>query len=468
MAARLALTGMAAFLLLGMLAAESGTARAAAAESARKEALHAVLIRHVDVWDGESDAVKRDQSVLVRGRLIEAVGPSLDTPEGAAVIDGRGHTLIPGLSDAHRHFMLNLSLEELRNVQWGYPAARAVKAAEATLMMGFTTIRDMGGPVFGLKKVIDEGTFPGPRIYPSGAMVSQTAGHGDLREKTELDHRFTGGTADWFQLSGWSYVVDGRPEVLHAVRENLRQGAAQIKIMAGGGITSSSDPLHTVQFTEDELRAGVEAASDWGTYVAVHAYNSESVLRALRAGVKSIEHGQLMDEEAMRAIKEHDAFLVPQVYWVERDPASARHPDKFLEAQRGVVREMDMARQYGVKVAFGTDVFGPLGIEPMALKEFTARARWFAPMDILRQATSINGQLFALSGDLNPYPEGPLGVIQPGAYADLLIYDGNPLEDISVVARPDQTLKVIMKDGVLYKNELDDASGPAGGTEATL
>lgn len=458
---------MAAVLLLGALAGEKGTAFAAGGEPAGNAAsAPTVLIRHVDVWDGESDAVRRDQCVLVRGPLIEAVGPALDAPLGSAVIDGQGHTLIPGLSDAHRHLMINLSLEELRNVQWGYPAARAVKSAEVTLMMGFTTVRDMGGPVFGLQKVIDDGTFAGPRIYPSGAMVSQTAGHGDLRERTELDHRFTGGTADWFQLSGWSYIVDGRPEVLHAVRENLRQGATQIKMMAGGGITSPSDPLHTVQFTEEELRAGVEAASDWGTYVAVHAYNSTSILRALEAGVKSIEHGQLMDEAAMRSIKEHDAFLVPQVYWVERDPATARNPDKFLEAQRGVVREMELARQYGVKLAFGTDVFGPLGIEPMALKEFTARAHWFAPVDILRQATSVNGQLFALSGDLNPYPEGPLGVIQPGAYADLLIYDGNPLDDISVVTRPDQTLKLIMKGGVVYKNTLGEEAAPAGSAAA--
>mgnify|MGYP000414661588 FL=1 len=156
----------------------------------------------------------------------------------------------------------------------------------------------------------------------------------------------------------------------------------------------------------------------------------------------------------MRAIKEHDAFLVPQAYWVYRDPYTARHPDKFLEVQRGTQHEMDLAKEYDVTVAFGTDVFGSLGIESAALQEFTARARWYAPVDILRQATSINGRLFALSGALNPYPDGPLGVIRPGAYADLLIYDGNPLEDIAVLTRPEETLKLVMKDGVIYKNEL--------------
>ena len=336
----------------------------------------------------------------------------------------------------------------------GSQSARAVRAAEDTLLMGFTTVRDMGGPVMGLKRAIDEGIVPGPRIYPSGAMISQTSGHGDLRPRSELDHHLTGGSADIFQLTGWSFIVNGRAEVLRAVRENLRQGVAQIKMMAGGGITSPNDPLNTVQFTEDELRAGVEAATDWGTYVAVHAYTPESIMRSLAAGARSVEHGQLADATAMRAIKEHDAFLVPQAYWVYRDPYTARHPDKFLEVQRGTQHEMDLAKEYDVTVAFGTDVFGSLGIESAALQEFTARARWYAPVDILRQATSINGRLFALSGALNPYPDGPLGVIRPGAYADLLIYDGNPLEDIAVLTRPEETLKLVMKDGVIYKNEL--------------
>lgn len=413
-----------------------------------------VLIRDVAVWDGESDHALLHQDVLVRGRLIEAVGTNLVLEDGAVLIDGGGRTLIPGLSDAHRHLMLNLPPADLLNASRAYPAARAVRAAQDILLMGFTTVRDMGGPVMGIKQAIDEGIVPGPRIYASGAMLSQTSGHGDLRPRSELDHHLTGGSADIFQLTGWYFVVNGRTEVLRAVRENLRQGVAQIKMMAGGGITSPNDPLNTVQFTADELRAGVQAATDWGTYVAVHAYTPESILRSLAAGVKSIEHGQLADAEAMRAIKEHGAFLVPQAYWVYRDPYSAQHPDKFLEVQRGTEHEMDLAQQYGVTVAFGTDVFGSLGIEAAALKEFTARTRWYAPVDILRQATSINARLFALSGALNPYPEGALGVIRPGAYADLLIYDGNPLEDITVLTRPEETLKLVMKDGVVYKNEL--------------
>ena len=416
----------------------------------------AVLIRDVAVWDGESEQALPHQDVLIRGRFIEAVGPNLAPADAADAerIDGGAPTLIPGLSDAHRHLMLNLPPAEFLNAPWAYPTARAVRAAEDTLLMGFTTVRDMGGPVMGLKRAIDEGIVPGPRIYPSGAMISQTSGHGDLRPRSELDHHLTGGSADIFQLTGWSFIVNGRAEVLRAVRENLRQGVAQIKMMAGGGITSPNDPLNTVQFTEDELRAGVEAATDWGTYVAVHAYTPESIMRSLAAGARSVEHGQLADATAMRAIKEHDAFLVPQAYWVYRDPYTARHPDKFLEVQRGTQHEMDLAKEYDVTVAFGTDVFGSLGIESAALQEFTARARWYAPVDILRQATSINGRLFALSGALNPYPDGPLGVIRPGAYADLLIYDGNPLEDIAVLTRPEETLKLVMKDGVIYKNEL--------------
>lgn len=423
-----------------------------------------VLIRHVHVWDGVSDGLDPDRGVLVRGRMVEAVGPDEElaarvlagAEEGIRVLDGGGRVLMPGLSDAHRHLMLNLGPEELLEAPWAWPAARAVRAAHDILMMGFTAVRDMGGPVQGLKRAIDEGTVPGPRIYPSGAMISQTSGHGDLRPRSELSHHLTGGSADLFQLTGWFLLADGRPEVLRSARENLRQGACQLKMMAGGGVASSHDPLFTVQFTEDELKAGVEAAADWGTYVAVHAYNSRSILRALRAGVRSIEHGQLADDEAMRAIGESGAFLVPQAWWLDRDPATARHPDKLREVQRGVEQEMELARKYGVLLGFGTDVFGSLGTEREALKEFTARTRWFRPVEILRQATSLNARLFALCGPLNPYPEGEWGVVRAGSYADLLVYDGNPLDDIGIVTRPEETLLMIMKDGVLYRNRLEE------------
>lgn len=414
-----------------------------------------IIITNVNVWDGIGNSLKNNYQVLIVGNHIKQVALRVTIPAGAKIIDGKGNTLIPGLSDAHLHLMFTMPMDKAyNNANWAYLAIRATKMAEQFLMQGFTTIRDMGGPVQGLKRAIDEGLIPGPRIYPSGAIISQTAGHGDMRNPNDMNPHWTGNNANFFQLQGWSYIVDGRSEILNAVRENFRHGATQVKMMAGGGITSKSDPIHTIQFTQEELEAGVQAASDWGTYVGVHVYTPAAIIRALNAGVKSIEHGQLINEEAMKMIKEKDAFLVPQSYWTMRDPATSSNPQKFLEVRKGAENEMNLAKKYGVKVAFGSDVFGNLGIAPQSMAEFTSRVRWYTPVEVLKQATSLNAELFALSGKLNPYPDGELGVIKEGAYADLLIYEGNPLQDIQVVVDFQKNLKFIMKDGKIYKNEL--------------
>lgn len=415
----------------------------------------AVVFINVNVWDGLSDSLVKNIQVVVVGNRIRQVGSGVTLPGGAKIIDGKGGTLIPGLSDAHVHLMFNRPMDQIYNaLPMAYLAVGAAKSAENFLQQGFTTVRDMGGPVSGVKRAIDEGMIPGPRIYPSEALISQTCGHGDMRNPNEIDTHLSGNCASAFELLGWSYLADGRPEVLNAVRENLRHGASQIKMMAGGGIATNYDPLHTVQFTEDELKAGVEAASDWGTYVAVHVYHPEGIMRALNAGVKTIEHGHLINDTAMMMIRDKGAYLVPQSYWVLMSDSMSNHPAKFREAQEGAIHEMELAKKYGVKLGFGTDVFGYPGVEKDALKEFIARTQWFTPVEVLKQATSGNAEIFALSGRLNPYPEGPLGVIQEGAYADLLIYDGNPLEDLQLVVDYPAHLKLIMKDGKIYKNEL--------------
>lgn len=413
-------------------------------------------ITNVKVWDGHADKAVENCTVVVRGNLVSEVGPDVKVPAGAMVIDGKGGTLIPGLSDAHLHLMFNAPMNRMYNdYHWAYAAARAVKMAENFLMLGFTTIRDMGGPVFGIKNAIDEGLFPGPRIYPSGALVSQTSGHGDMRNPNEMDRHIRSNVGAPYELLGWSYLVDGVPSVLNGVRDNLRHGSSQIKMMAGGGIATRYDPLESLQFTEEELRAGVKAATDWGTYVGVHVYTAEGIERALRAGAKTIEHGQLADEKAIKMIADSGAWLVPQSYWTMMDANTySNHPAKFRQAQEGAVREMELAKKYNVKLGYGTDTFGELGIEPQALLEFKSRARWYTPVEILRQATSNNAEIFAMSGLVNPYTEGKLGVIEPGAYADLLVYNENPLEDILVVTRPEETLVLLMKDGKLYKNLL--------------
>lgn len=421
---------------------------------AQNKADSIVVIRNVTVWDGINDTPTPNSQVLIVHQLIKEVGRAVTVPKGATVIDGKGQMLIPGLTDAHLHLMLNVSMTQANNTaHLGYASIRGAKSAQAYLMMGFTTIRDMGGPVFGIKQAIDEGTIPGPRIYPSGAFISQTSGHGDLRNKKDLNPNWSGSINGAAQLEGWGYLADGRPQVLNAVRENLRQGATQIKIMAGGGVSTFFDPIHTIQYTPDELAAGVEAASDWGTYVSVHAYQGDAIKRALNAGAKCIEHGHLIDEEAMKLLKEKDAFLVPQSNWADIPLVASPTMHKLKQVQEGAIREMDLAKKYDVKVAFGTDNFGNIGIEHRTFNEFTSRVRWYKPVEVLKQATSLNAQLFAMTGKLNPYPM-PLGVIKPGAYADLLIYAGNPLENIEIITKPDQNLKLIMKDGQIYKNTL--------------
>lgn len=419
-----------------------------------------ILIQNVNVWNGIEETLQSNYDVLVVDNLIQKVDQNIPATDGATLIDGKGKTLIPGLSDAHVHLAMTLGIRELRNsAHWMYTSARAVKAAENFLLLGFTTVRDVGGPVIGLKRAIDEGIVEGPRIYPSGAFISQTSGHGDLRNPTEPHHYWSDAALHPMDAQGWSFVVDGVAEVLKASRENLKNGATQLKVMAGGGVGSDFDPIHSVQFTTEELQAAVQAAKDWDTYVTVHVYNTKGIMRALNAGVKCIEHGHLINEEAMQLLKEKEAWLVPQSWWTMRpepDPATtpAHRIKKMQQVKSGAVQEMELAKKYKVNIAYGTDAFGPVGGEHSALMEFTSRKRWFTSLEILKQATSENARLFALSGKINPYTEGQLGVIQKGAYADLLIYEGNPLEDVEVIVNYKENLKLIMKDGKIIKNEL--------------
>ena len=427
-------------------------------------AQNSTLIKNVSVWDGTSDTLEKNMNVLIEDNLIKLVSKKISEPQGTTIIDAGGKTLIPGLSDVHVHLSANMSSSEARNdAHWMYTALRTAKAAENFLSLGFTTVRDLGGPVFGLKRAVDEGLVPGPRIYPSGAYISHTSGHGDMRRGNEPSVHLSGGQMHPADLLGWSFVVDGVPEVLKATRENLRKGATQIKVMAGGGIASDFDPIHSVQFTFEELEAAVQAAADWDTYVAVHIYESKGAIRALNAGVKCLDHGHLLNEEVVKLIKEKDAWLVPQAFWTDTPasfwvPGEDTIPEALNKKIKPVLEGTDtvfkLAKKYDINVGFGSDAYGDLGYESYALKEFTTRTAWYSPLEILKQATSGNARLLSLSGKINPYTEGKLGVIKTGAYADLLIYEGNPLEDIEIVADPEKNLKLIMKDGKIFKNEL--------------
>ena len=424
------------------------------------------LIKNVHVWDGTSNQLNKNMDVLIEDNLIKQVAKNISVPNGAKVIDGGGKTLIPGLSDVHVHLSATMSGSELRNnAHWMYTSIRTAKAAENFLMLGFTTVRDLGGPVFGIKRAVDEGLIPGPRIYPSGAYISQTSGHGDFRNANEPSVQLSGGQMYPSDFLGWSFVVDGVAEVLKASRENLRKGATQLKVMAGGGIASDFDPIHSVQFTSEELEAAVQAAADWDTYVAVHIYESEGAIRSLNAGVKCLDHGHLINEETVKLIKEKNAWLVPQAFWTETPasfwvPGKDEIPEPLMKKIKPVLEGTDnvfkLAKKYDINVGFGSDAYGDLGYESYALTEFSTRTKWYSPLEVLKQATTENAKLLSLSGKLNPYTEGKLGVIKEGAYADLLIYDGNPLEDIQVIVNHKENLKLIMKDGKVYKNELTE------------
>ncbi len=417
------------------------------------------LIRNVSVWNGTDDHATAGQYVLIEGNLIKSIGDTPPPDTTATVIDGHGRILMPGIIDAHTHLALPVSPAKLYTEDPGYVAALSVKAAQITLMHGWTTVRDIGGPSQGLAKAIDEGVVPGPRIYTSAMTITQTSGHGDFRELNDLHPNMGGGNADAIQQR-YSLIADGPAEVTRAVRESLRHGATAIKVMAGGGISSQYDPIDTNQYSVAELRAAVEAAEQWHTYVAVHAYTDEAVRDALEAGVKVIEHGHLMSDDTLKLLKAKGAFLSSQSFGFVRQfikPGRSRsgRAGKARQVMEGTDHLMSTARKLGIPVAFGTDAFGSLRAYQGAVLEFGYRLRWFTSLEILKQATSFNARLLALTGPRNPYQAGPLGMIQEGAYADLLIVDGNPLEDVRLLEDYEKNIRLIMKDGVIYKNTLD-------------
>ena len=414
-----------------------------------------VVIRNVAVWDGTSDVAIAGQNVVIEGRLIKTIAPQAEGNTDAVVVDGGGRVLIPGIIEAHSHLALPLPPSRILNEDWMYVAALSATVAEGVLMRGWTTVRDMGGPSQGLARAIDEGHAVGPRIYPTAMFISQTSGHGDFRGLNDAHPNMGGAQNAW--VNRYTLLADGPAEVSRAVREALRQGATSIKVMAGGGISSQYDPIDTAQYSVEELRAAVEAAAQWNTYVSVHAYTDTAVRNALEAGVKVIEHGHLLSEDTLKLLKQKGAFLSSQSFAFFRTLApqdNSEGASKGNVVMAGIDNLMTTAKKLGIPVAFGTDAFGSPRLFEAAPAEFGARLRWFTSLEILKQATSVNAQLLALTGPRNPYQDGPLGVVQPGAYADLLLVEGNPLEDIRVLENPEENLRLIMKNGVIYKNTL--------------
>jgi len=426
----------------------------AAGPPAQAQQSPAVLFQNVRIFDGKNGALSPPSNVLVRDNRIEKISAATITAD-AQVINGGGRVLMPGLIDAHWHAMLvrPTPASALAN-DVGYTNLLAAAEATSTLMRGFTTVRDMGGPAFALKRAIDEGLVAGPRIYPSGAIITITSGHGDFRQLSDLP-RTIGGMLSRMEKIGGSMVADSPDEVRVRAREQLMQGATQVKLTAGGGVASPFSPLDVSTFTEPELRAAVEAADNWGTYVATHAYTPASIQRSIAAGVRCIEHGHLMDDATARLMAEKGIWLSTQPF-LDVATASGLGPaeqDKMRQVVSGTDRVYALAKKYGIKTAFGTDVlFAPALAERQGAM-LVSLTRWYKPAEALIMATSTNAELLGLSGLRNPYP-GRLGVVEEGALADLLLVDGNPIENIRLIEDPAKNFLVIMKGGKIYKNLL--------------
>lgn len=439
-------------LLLGLLISASVIAW----EDAPKAAPAQTLITNASVFGGKSAKLADSMNVLIEGNKIAKISKTALTPAaGATVIDAKGRTLMPGLIDAHTHLMFATVPQMLVfTSDIGYLNIAAVKAANDMLMRGFTSIRDLGGPVFGLKKGIDAGLVPGPRIWPSGAFISQTGGHGDFRLPNDLPAH--PGDYSYTERVGATAIADNADAVRQRTREQLALGASQIKLMAGGGVASSFDPLDVTQYTVPELRAAVEAAENWGTYVTVHAYTPRAVRQAIEAGVKCIDHGQLLDEPTVKLMAEKGL-------WWSLQPFLDDQPSAFAEGSPNRIKQIKMfsgtdnaytlAKKHKIKTAWGTDTLFSTESAAKQGANLAKMVRWYSPAEVLKMATADNAELLSLSGLRSPYA-GKLGVVEEGALADLLLVEGNPIENITLIAEPDKNFALIMKDGKIYKNTI--------------
>jgi len=430
-----------------------------------------ILFTNVNIFDGFNPELQKGTDVLVEANFIKDVGKDIEAP-GAKVIDGGGRTLMPGLIENHAHLMLmGPSLPAMEGMTtWEDFAIHGTAMAEMYLMQGFTTLRDAGGANAGLQRAINAGTIIGPRLYPSGAFLGGRGGHADFSNYTSLM-----GDPTNFSRLNMSQEVDGVDDMLKAARNNFRMGASQLKVMQSGGVVSAFDPWEMEGRTVDEIEAAVEIANQYGSYAMAHSYKKASILRALNAGVMSIEHGFGFDCEVAEVMKKNGAYITTNltafapglldIPAVKNVPASLR---KAKSASATFAGYVDNMKQCPVKRGFHTDCVGSVSdcTKQIAYEKYL-NGDYFGPYNSLVAMTSIGGEIAAMTGEfMNPYPFGNLGVIEKGAYADILIVDGNPLKDLSVIGTSDkwfdaptppespETIRIIMKDGKIYKNTL--------------
>jgi imidazolonepropionase-like amidohydrolase len=356
-----------------------------------------VLIENVKLLDYTTQTLTPPKHVLINGNTIQTISTSPIDAQGKNIvrIDAKGKTLIPGLIDVHVHLVFGaLTMPQMmtNDLSEDFLIKTVGLSAQQMLMRGFTSVRDVGGPIFPLKAAIDKGKLLGPRIWPSGAVVSQTAGHGDFRTPEEKSRRFFG-IVSRAERYGATFIADGRDEVLTAVRENLRFGASQIKLMAGGGTSSAYDPVDVTQYTLDEMKAAVDAAEDWGTYVTVHAYTPRAIRRAIEAGVKCIEHGQLLDEETLQLIAEKNIWLSLQNLVEDTPDMDPQRRIKRKPVIEGQEKVWPMAKRYGVKLAWGTDFLFEPDLNKLQNTFILRLQKWFTNDEIIKMITQDNGEL---------------------------------------------------------------------------
>jgi imidazolonepropionase-like amidohydrolase len=404
-----------------------------------------IIFTNCAVLDGTGNERREDHHVLVEGDRIREVSDRPIAGVAAATIDLKGRTLMPGLIDAHVHVLaVDAALARLSDRPVTLLTLQAAKVLEGMLQRGFTTVRDAAGADGGLAEAVEEGHVRGPRVYPSGMALSQTGGHGDTRPRTQSVVTCAcceGGI-------NLSRIADGVAECRRAARDELRKGATQIKILASGGVASPYDPIWNLQYSEAEVRAIVEEAGAWRTYVMAHAYSPEAIRRSVDFGVRSIEHGNLIDRATAEHVANADAFVVPTLVTYDalhRHGRELGFPEVSM-AKLGEVREaglqsLQILQEAGVKIGFGTDLLGPM--HRYQSREFVIRAEAMSPFDIIRSATTVNADLLNRTGEL--------GVVAPGARADLIVVDGNPLADISLLDGQGEHINHIMKEGVFYK-----------------
>ncbi len=407
-----------------------------------------LLLRNFLLLAPEHDELLPGHELLVEGERIREVSASPIRASDATVVDGGGRTLMPGLIDAHVHvFLSEVFLRRLEDMPLTLMTARAAASMHAMLDRGFTSVRDTGGADWGIKAAVDQGFIAGPRLFIAGRAIGPTGGHSDGRRRTATTLTCHCCNALAFTMG----IADGETGVRKAVREEMRQGADHVKIMMSGGVASPYDPLDSLQFSPGEVAAAVEEATAFGRYVCAHAYTPEAITRAAHAGVRTIEHGNLIDEASAKLMAAKDMFLVANLvtYYAMRERAAEFGMTADMLAKNDLViegglRSLEICRRAGVPVAYGSDLLGVLQAEQS--REFTIRAEVEKPIDIIRSATTVGARVLRR--------EGQLGCLKPDAWADLIVVNGNPLKDLSLLEHQGRNLDAIVKGGRFHKNRL--------------